>query len=34
MPIQAKATPGPLLLTPHDHTLIMIDFQSLSLIHI
>ncbi len=28
MPIQAKATPGPLLLTPHDHTLIMIDFQS------
>lgn len=25
---QAKATPGPLLLTPADHTLILIDFQS------
>jgi nicotinamidase-related amidase len=28
MSIQAKARPSPLLLTPHDHTLIMIDFQS------
>ncbi|HUB49155.1 MAG TPA: hydrolase [Acetobacteraceae bacterium] len=28
MSTQAKAKPGPLLLTPHDHTLIMIDFQS------
>ena len=25
---QAKAVPGPLLLTPADHTLILIDFQS------
>jgi len=28
MSITAKATPGSLLLTPHDHTLIMIDHQS------
>jgi len=28
MPITAKATPGRLLLTPQDHALIMIDFQS------
>jgi nicotinamidase-related amidase len=28
MTIQAKAVPGPMLLKPHDHTLIMIDFQS------
>ncbi|MYN02669.1 isochorismatase family protein [Pseudoduganella sp. DS3] len=28
MTITAKATPGPLLLTPRDHTLIMIDHQS------
>lgn len=28
MPIKATPTPGPLLLTPKDHTLIMIDFQS------
>src|ERR1700733_5126799 len=28
MPITAKATPGKLLLTPKDHALIMIDFQS------
>lgn len=28
MSIKATPTPGPLLLTPQDHTLIMIDFQS------
>ena len=28
MPIQAKPTPGTQLLTPQDHTLVMIDFQS------
>lgn len=28
MPIVATPTPGPLLLSPPDHTLIMIDFQS------
>lgn len=28
MPISATATPGPLLLNPTDHTLVMIDFQS------
>src|SRR3954463_11093618 len=28
MTIQATPTPGSKLLTPHDHTLIMIDFQS------
>ncbi|MDG2530722.1 hydrolase [Caulobacter endophyticus] len=28
MPIKATPTPGPQLLTPTDHTLIMIDFQS------
>ncbi|MBO9545898.1 hydrolase [Caulobacter sp.] len=28
MTVQAKATPGARLLTPTDHTLIMIDFQS------
>lgn len=28
MSIKATATPGPKLLTPSDHTLIMIDFQS------
>lgn len=28
MSIKATPTPGPLLLTPKDHTLIMIDFQS------
>jgi len=28
MPITAKPTPGSLLLTPQDHALIMIDFQS------
>ncbi|MCZ4316265.1 hydrolase [Comamonadaceae bacterium G21597-S1] len=28
MPILAKSTPGAKLLTPRDHTLIMIDFQS------
>jgi nicotinamidase-related amidase len=28
MPIKATPTPGPQLLTPSDHTLIMIDFQS------
>lgn len=28
MPIVATPTPGPLLLSPSDHTLIMIDFQS------
>lgn len=28
MTINAKATPGSLLLTPRDHTLIMIDHQS------
>jgi len=28
MPVTAKAQPGPQLLTPRDHTLIMIDFQS------
>ncbi len=28
MPTSATATPGPLLLTPRDHTLVMIDFQS------
>jgi nicotinamidase-related amidase len=28
MSIKATPTPGPLLLTPTDHTLIMIDFQS------
>ncbi|MFY8092163.1 MAG: hydrolase [Niveispirillum sp.] len=28
MPIVATPTPGPLLLSPTDHTLIMIDFQS------
>jgi nicotinamidase-related amidase len=28
MPIVATPTPGPLLLSPADHTLIMIDFQS------
>ncbi|MDM0122388.1 hydrolase [Variovorax arabinosiphilus] len=28
MPITATPTPGPKLLTPKDHTLVMIDFQS------
>ncbi|WP_234194703.1 hydrolase [Pseudacidovorax sp. NFM-22] len=28
MPLQATATPGPTLLNPQDHTLILIDFQS------
>lgn len=28
MPIQATAVPGATLLTPQDHTLVMIDFQS------
>jgi nicotinamidase-related amidase len=28
MPITAKPAPGARLLTPHDHTLVMIDFQS------
>ena len=28
MPITATPTPGKLLLTPADHTLVMIDFQS------
>ncbi|HEY4081493.1 MAG TPA: hydrolase [Burkholderiaceae bacterium] len=28
MPIRATAVPGPLLLSPSDHALIMIDFQS------
>jgi nicotinamidase-related amidase len=28
MPITATSTPGPRLLTPKDHTLILIDFQS------
>jgi nicotinamidase-related amidase len=28
MPIQASTTPGPQLLSPQDHTLILIDFQS------
>lgn len=28
MPLNAQATPGKLLLSPQDHTLIMIDFQS------
>lgn len=28
MPLQATATPGPTLLKPQDHTLILIDFQS------
>jgi nicotinamidase-related amidase len=28
MPVIAKPTPGALLLTPKDHTLVMIDFQS------
>jgi len=28
MPVKATPTPGPALITPKDHTLIMIDFQS------
>jgi nicotinamidase-related amidase len=28
MPITATPTPGPKLLSPKDHTLVMIDFQS------
>lgn len=28
MPVKAKAAPGPTLLTPQDHTLMLIDFQS------
>lgn len=28
MPIKATPTPGKRLVSPHDHTLIMIDFQS------